>query len=174
MRKLRKELQVTIPVIGVAAVILVASGRAALHGLEDYGKPSLPVYYCPKVGRCGTPIDNIVVGSVIVLGMLLVIYFCLRWIWVARWQQHLHAHGTRVRGVVASCTPLFYPAQMRRRAADPRRLACYKTRVEIPGVPGAYAARSTHLELPKGRQVTLAYDPARPRRRAIIVDDSVY
>jgi hypothetical protein len=80
-----------------------------------------------------------------------------------RWERHLRAHGTRVPGVVTASTRLT-PAKGR----QPARV---RVRVEVPDVPGLVVLKVTDQAVPEGSHLTVAYDPAHPSRRAVVVDD---
>jgi Protein of unknown function (DUF3592) len=151
-----------------AVALLIRIGGIAVRDLAGSEKLDAKLAHC-KTGRYGPgpcvrgPLVDVIASSVISLILLLIILGCLLVIWRVRWERHLRGHGTRVPGVVVSSTRLT--------PANRRQPARVRVRVEVPGIPGVTALKQTDKVVPDGDHLTVAYDPARPRRRAIVVDD---
>jgi hypothetical protein len=111
------------------------------------------------------PLVDLIGISVICLVLLLIVAVAARVIRGVRWDRHLRADGTRVPGVVAVSTQL-YP----RRGSRPPGV---RIRVTIPSVPGLIALKLTDHMVPEGTPVTVAYDPARTRRRPLVIDEDL-
>jgi hypothetical protein len=158
-----KRLWRAVAAVIVAAALLILIGDRVARVLATSDGVILKFGYCPTVRskRCWTgSLVHILPYAVAAAIFVAIIVHYLVVIWRLSRELHIRAHGTRVPGVVVGITWL-------NRANEPRRI---QLRVEVPGMPGVIAVKETAQEIPKGRQLMVAYDPARPGR-AVVVDD---
>jgi hypothetical protein len=152
----------------VAAALIVRVGGIVVTTLAGSEKLDARWAHC-ETGRYGPgpcvkgPLLDVVAASVISVILLVIILGCLRVIWRVRWERRLRAHGARVSGVVVASTRLTPPNR--------RRPVRFRIRVEVPAVPGIIALTQMDSALPSGTSLTVAYDPAHPRRRGVVIDE---
>jgi hypothetical protein len=154
----------------VTLALLVRIGGVAVSDLARRENLGAKLAYC-KTGRYGPgtcvkgTLVDVIASSVISVILLLIIAVLVRLIWRVRWERRLRASGTRVPGVVVASTKVT--------PANRRQAARVRLRIEVPTVPGVTAVKETDQDAAQGSRVMVAYDPARPRRRAVVVDDPV-